>query len=123
VASYDGEFVRLEPSWQWPKPVQQPVPVLIGGGGKRAMRHAVDYGTGWMPMPSAQRFSERVGELAAIAAEAGKPTPAVTLTGVRPDRAVLEHYADAGLERAILMLPFDADVLPVVRECSRLIPQ
>jgi alkanesulfonate monooxygenase SsuD/methylene tetrahydromethanopterin reductase-like flavin-dependent oxidoreductase (luciferase family) len=24
VASFRGEFVRFEPSWQWPKPVQQP---------------------------------------------------------------------------------------------------
>src|SRR4051794_10495899 len=47
-ASYAGKHVRLEPSWQWPKPVQQPVPVLVGGSGKRAMRHAVDYAGGWM---------------------------------------------------------------------------
>ena len=25
---------RLEPSWQWPKPVQPQVPVLVGGGGQ-----------------------------------------------------------------------------------------
>src|SRR5512139_3119643 len=33
VASFEGEFVRFEPSWQWPKPVQRPrPPVLLGGG-------------------------------------------------------------------------------------------
>ncbi|MBV8691061.1 MAG: TIGR03619 family F420-dependent LLM class oxidoreductase, partial [Actinobacteria bacterium] len=30
-ASYEGEFVRFPPTWSWPKPVQRPLPVLIGG--------------------------------------------------------------------------------------------
>jgi probable F420-dependent oxidoreductase len=40
VASYQGEHVRFEPSWQWPKPVQRPgPPVLIGSGaGPRPVR-------------------------------------------------------------------------------------
>ena len=34
VASYDGEFAHLKPSWAWPKPVQQPrIPILVGAGG------------------------------------------------------------------------------------------
>src|SRR3954464_11305138 len=37
VASYDGKPARLEPSWQWPKPSQSTLPVLVGGGGRRAM--------------------------------------------------------------------------------------
>jgi probable F420-dependent oxidoreductase len=31
-ASFDGKWVRLSPSWAWPKPLQRPhPPVLIGG--------------------------------------------------------------------------------------------
>jgi probable F420-dependent oxidoreductase len=120
VAAYDGPHARLEPSWQWPKPVQTPMPVLIGGGGKRPMRHAVEYATGWMPMPSQQKFSERLAELAAIADEAGRPVPAVTLHAVRPDAGVLGHYASVGVERAILILPPLADVRPVIREWAGL---
>src|SRR4051794_18464470 len=52
VASYPGRQEGLEPSWQWPKPVQSPLPVLVGGGGRRAMRMAVELGAAWMPMPS-----------------------------------------------------------------------
>ena len=34
VASYDGEYASLKPSWAWPKPVQQPrIPILVGAGG------------------------------------------------------------------------------------------
>jgi probable F420-dependent oxidoreductase len=119
-ASYDGEFVSIQPSWQWPKPLQKPMPVLIGGGGKRPMRHAVEYGTGWMPMPSQQKFGDRLAELEEIAAEAGRPVPTTTLTAVRPDRGVLDHYESMGIERAVLILPFEADVLPVIKSWSGL---
>jgi probable F420-dependent oxidoreductase len=121
VAEYHGEHVSVQPSWSWPKPVQRPVPVLIGGGGRRPMRHAVEYATGWMPMPSAQSFGERLTELAEIAAEAGKPAPAVTLTGVRPESGVLDHYAELGIERAVLILPLQADVMAVIDEWSGLV--
>jgi len=123
VGEYDGDHANVSPSWQWPKPVQDPVPILVGGGGKRPMRHAVEYGTGWLPMPSRQKFGERLGELAEIAAEVGKPTPSVTLHAVRPDAGVLGHYAEMGIERAVLILPFQADVLAVVRDWAALIPR
>jgi probable F420-dependent oxidoreductase len=121
VASYDGKHASVSPSWQWPKPVQQPVPVLIGGGGTRPMRHAVEYATGWMPMPSPQKFSERLAELSDLAAEADKPVPSVTLTAVRPDRGVLDHYESMGVDRAVLILPMAADVLPAIDEWAGLV--
>lgn len=115
VASYDGTHARLAPSWQWPKPVQNPLPVLIGGAGRRPMQHVVEYATGWMPMPSRRKFSERLAMLAEVASAAGKPVPPVTLHAVRPDAGVLGHYASMGVERAVLILPPQADALPVIR--------
>src|SRR4029079_13379437 len=32
-ASYAGEHVSFGPSWAWPKPVQERIPVVIGAGG------------------------------------------------------------------------------------------
>src|SRR5690606_27111309 len=33
-AEYHGEFVDFGPTWQWPKPVQQPhPPIIVGGNG------------------------------------------------------------------------------------------
>jgi probable F420-dependent oxidoreductase len=48
-ASFQGEFVQFDPIWQWPKPVQQPHPlILIGGEGPRfgagQFQPAVGYG-------------------------------------------------------------------------------
>src|SRR5262249_6694393 len=55
IASFAGEFVRFEPSWQWPKPVQQPRPrVLLGGApGPTLFRHIAEYGDGWLPIGGA----------------------------------------------------------------------
>lgn len=51
VAAFTGAFVRLEPSWSWPKPVQRGgPPVLIGGAaGSKLFRHIAEYGDGWLP--------------------------------------------------------------------------
>jgi hypothetical protein len=47
--------------------------------------------------------------------------PSVTLHAVRPDAGVLGHYASIGVERAVLILPPQTDVLPVVREWAPLV--
>jgi len=121
VASYEGVHARVSESWQWPKPAQSPLPVLIGGSSRTAMRETVAYGTGWMPMPARQALPERLAELAALAAAAGRPVPPVTMYWARPDRGVLDHYAALGVQRSVLLLPFEPDVLPTLREWSRLV--
>jgi probable F420-dependent oxidoreductase len=121
VGSYDGKHARLSPSWQWPKPMQTPMPVLVAGSSKRAMRDAVGYGTGWMPMPSKQPLDERLAELAQYAADSGKPVPEVTMYWVRPDAGVLAHYASKGIARAVILLPFHGDVLPALHELAGLV--
>lgn len=52
VAGFEGEHLRISPSWSWPKPVQRPgVPVLVGGGaGPKLFAHVAEYGTGWIPI-------------------------------------------------------------------------
>lgn len=118
-ASYDGKYARLDPSWQWPKPVQSPLPVFVGGGGRRAMQHAIDYAGGWMPMPSREKLADRLATLGDMAEATGKPTPAVTLYLVRPDRNVVEHYAELGVERAVFLLPTRGDAVGAVRDIAR----
>ncbi len=121
VASYDGQHVRFGPSWQWPKPAQRPLPVLVGGGGRRAMRHAVEYASSWMPMPERARGSmrARIAELAGIAAQAGRPVPAVTVYSARADRAVLDHYAELGAERCVVMAPGQVATTTGLRKLGR----
>ena len=118
VAAYDGKHASLPPSWQWPKPAQPEVPVLVGGGGRRAMQLAIDVGGGWMPMPSREKFPDRMAALAALAGDAGRPVPPVTLYLVRPDRDVVAHYADIGVERVVFLLPTRGDAVAGLRDIA-----
>lgn len=118
VASYDGKHAQLSPSWQWPKPAQERLPVFVGGGGRRAMQHAVDYAGGWMPMPSREKLADRMATLREIAADAGKPVPDVTMYLVRPDRDVTAHYADLGVQRVVFLLPTRGDAVGAIGEIA-----
>jgi probable F420-dependent oxidoreductase len=44
-----------------PRPVQQPgPPIWVGGNSKRAIRRAVELGSGWVPMPSPQKAARHL---------------------------------------------------------------
>jgi probable F420-dependent oxidoreductase len=48
VASFDGKHVQLAPCRMDPKPIQAPhVPIIVGGHGKRSLRRAAEFGSGW----------------------------------------------------------------------------
>ena len=127
VASYRGEFVRFEPSWQWPKPVQQPRPrVLIGGGaGPRLFAHIAEYADGWMPIGGTGVRTALPELRRAFEARDRDPQALhVVPMGVLPDRAKLDHYASIGVTEAVLRLPplpRDA-VLPVLDEYAQYLP-
>jgi probable F420-dependent oxidoreductase len=117
-ASYDGKHARLEPSWQWPKPKQPQLPVLVGGGGRRAMQLAVDIHGGWMPMPSKEKLVDRLATLRELAESAASPMPAVTMYAVRPDRDVVAHYDSLGIDRCVFLLPPRGDAVAAVRDIA-----
>lgn len=48
-ASYTGKYFTLESVQSYPKPVQQPVPVYIGGNSPEGLRRCARYGQGWLP--------------------------------------------------------------------------
>lgn len=49
AANYDGEYVHFEGVDLYPKPVQNPFPIYVGGNHPNAMERAVRYGQGWLP--------------------------------------------------------------------------
>ena len=75
--TFAGEFWRLDRVRVWPKPVQRPLPVWIGGASEAAMRRAGRLGDGWIPsfIPP-DRFAAGVARTQAFAAEAGRAVPA-----------------------------------------------
>jgi probable F420-dependent oxidoreductase len=124
VAEFEGRFVRFEPSWQWPKPIQQPRPrILVGGAaGPRLFAHVAEWADGWMPIGGAG-IQQALPELRR-AFEARGRDPAslhVVPMGVLPDSAKLDYYASIGVTEAILRLPSAPrdEVLPILDAYAR----
>jgi probable F420-dependent oxidoreductase len=118
-AAFQGEFVRFEASWQWPKPLQQPRPrTLIGGGaGPRLFAHICEYADGWIPIGGAG-LGAALPELRRAFAEAGRDPAALHVVpmGVFPDSGKLDHYRALGVTEAVLRVPSAPrdQVLPVL---------
>ena len=103
-ASFHGEHVSFERIWSWPKPAQRPhPPILVGGNGPTVLDRVLDFGDAWMPN-HADNVIERIGELRRRADEAGRDIPVIVM-GPPPDSAVLQRYAQAGVQRVLFWLP------------------
>ena len=126
VASFDGEFVRFEPSWQWPKPVQQPRPrVLIGGGaGPKLFSHIAEYADGWLPIGGAGMAAE-LDRLGDAMREQGRDPAELHIVpmGVFPSEEKLAYYREVGVTETVLRLPSAPrdEVMPVLDEYAQYI--
>ena len=105
-AEYHGELVDFGPTWQWPKPVQQPhPPILVGGDGVNTLQRVVRYGDEWMPIFGRSDALSRIPELQELAAEAGRDPIPVTSFGAPANAEAIDELAEAGVHRAILPVP------------------
>jgi len=108
VAEFQGEFVRFEPSWQWPKPVQQPRPrVLIGGAASaKLFDHIAEYGDGWLPIGGAGLREALPALRRAVKARGRDPSNLhIVPMGVLPTPGKLDYYRESGVTECILRLP------------------
>lgn len=108
IASYDGQYARLKPSWAWPKPAQRGVPVLVGAGGTpKNFDWIVANADGWITTPIETDVEERVTALSKAWAEAGRegsPRVVVLVTS-RLEPGQLERWAEIGVDEVLLGLP------------------
>jgi len=124
VASFKGEQVSLEPSWAWPKPLQQPRPrVLIGGGaGPTLLAHVAEFADGWIPIGGAG-IKQALPKLRRAFEERGRDPGALHVVpmGVLPDEDKLSYYESIGVTEAVLRLPSAPrdEVLPVLDRFAR----
>ncbi len=128
VASFDGEFVSFEPSWQWPKPVQQPRPrILIGGGaGPKLFSHIAEYADGWLPIGGAGMATE-LDRLRECMAERDRDPSELHIVpmGVFPSPEKLAYYREVGVTEVVLRLPsaIRDEVMPVLDDYVQYIDQ
>jgi probable F420-dependent oxidoreductase len=107
-ASFSGDHVTIEPSWAWPKPVQQPGPPIVLGGdaGPRTAADIAEFCDGWMPIGGRHpldKWDEVVRACEAIGRD-----PATVELGVfyAPiDEQKLTGLAERGVVRAVFPLP------------------
>lgn len=100
--SHDGAFYRLQESPALPKPVQKPIPMIIGGGGKRrtpalAARFATEFN---LPFQALDATSEQFSRVRAACEAAGRDATDLTwsvaqVLCVGKDDAELTRRADA----------------------------
>ncbi|HYV60683.1 MAG TPA: LLM class F420-dependent oxidoreductase [Acidimicrobiia bacterium] len=125
-AEFDGEFVRLPPSWSWPKPVQKPwPPILIGGAaGPTLFAHIAEYADGWIPIGGAG-VREALPDLHRAMEGAGRDPADVRIVpfGTIPEPDKLDYYDSIGIDEVVLRIPLgDAGVvLPVLDEYAALV--
>jgi alkanesulfonate monooxygenase SsuD/methylene tetrahydromethanopterin reductase-like flavin-dependent oxidoreductase (luciferase family) len=107
--SYEGPHASVEPSWSWPKPVQQPRPPIHLGGRASTQLFAdiAAYGDGWLPiegygavLPHMTRLRDPFEATGRSHAEA-----VVSVFSSTGDLGVVESYAEAGVARAVVWLP------------------
>lgn len=127
-AAFHGEFVRFDPIWCYPKPVQQPhPPVLLAGESGHTLGRVVDFGDGWFPRGRVGDAAILAGlaDLRARAARAGRDmrTISVSVFGAGPEPAALDAFAAAGVTRAILRLPSEGreQILPLLDRYATLV--
>jgi probable F420-dependent oxidoreductase len=122
---FSGELVKFDEMMQWPKPVQKPhPPILVGGAFPHAARRAVAYGDGWIPNDRGMDLIDALGEFHKMAKAAGRDPASLSFDvfGARREADTLKRYRDAGVTRAIFMLPSKGrdEVLPMVDQCAAL---
>lgn len=127
VAEFDGEFVHLQPSWCWPKPVQSPHPkIYLGGSGPVTMKHAAEWADVWYPTPPLNdpTMERSVPAFRALLEENGRDPESVPI-GVAPgpvDVALLETYRDLGISHVNLALFGDTrdETLAILDQLNKL---
>jgi probable F420-dependent oxidoreductase len=51
AAEFHGQYVKFDPIWSWPKPVQKGgPPIILGSQSARVFERVVEYCDGWMPI-------------------------------------------------------------------------
>jgi probable F420-dependent oxidoreductase len=127
VASYEGTYVRLPPSWSWPKPRQRPhPPILIGApASARNFRRIAAWADGWIPMgtPDLARFDQTLDELNAAWESAGRAercpvTVSLLSVPLKGLASATERCAELGVERVLLRVA-DLDAADAHEQLTR----
>jgi probable F420-dependent oxidoreductase len=125
--SFDGEFVAFAGVNAYPRPVQRPLPVVIGGHSEAAHRRAARSGQGWYGfLLDLEQTAEQVAGVRRALAAAGRDPDDLELTvspSVRMDPETADAFGELGVDRLVLVPRFDARLEAVERFVRRNAPR
>ncbi|MBA8960462.1 putative F420-dependent oxidoreductase [Rhodococcus percolatus] len=108
VATFEGEFVRVDSVRVNPKPVRdRRIPVVLGGNSDAALRRVAAWGDGWygFNLDGVDAVTERIRTIHALCRDAGRDAEelrlAVALREVDPSD--VESLVDAGVDELVLV--------------------
>ena len=117
TSQFEGEYYSLNPCQMFPKPVQSPLPIHIGGESDAALTRVARAGDGWHTFNRApEDLAAPLARLDGLLAEHGRSRAEVTVT-VCPyfqplDADTTARYAEAGADAvSALLIPVDEDSL------------
>ena len=125
-AEFKGEHVAFSPSWQWPKPMQQPHPPIWLGvaPGPRNLRLLAEMADGWIPI-GGRGLTQAVPELRRVAEEIGRDMSNFDIVpfGSTPDRGKFEHFAALGVTEIVTNAPSGTrdEVLPFLDQYADIV--
>jgi len=124
-SQYDGEFVTLPPSAQYPKPVQKPHPPLyFGGEGKAALRRVARFGHWYGVDVMPDEVPQKMAELKVHCDREGRDVNDVKIAlcpYANPcDRDTLRRYEDAGVDQVVMaaFVPGQAEMEAVIDDIA-----
>jgi hypothetical protein len=126
-ASFRGAFVNFEEAFMWPKPVQQPrPPLLIGGGATQSVFDDVlGWADGWIPVPYLGHTPDDVVRLRHLAEDRGRDPRSLTIVvdGLPADPALFDPWVEIGVDAILMPVESDSleDVLPVLDDAGPVI--
>jgi probable F420-dependent oxidoreductase len=121
--AYRGPYVSFESVQAMPRPVQNPIPIVVGGRTPPAYRRAVTQGHGWygfgLDVAETQKSVNGLRDAekkVSRPADLGRLEISITPPGFDiPDKATIDAYAGAGVDRLILRPRPDMDAAALER--------
>lgn len=106
---HQGKYVEFAGVDAYPRPVQRPIPIVVGGESAGALRRAVLLGDGWYGFNLDVASTERQLALLRAEADAAGRDFAELSTTITPSEAmtpeVVREYGRLGVDRLVLMPP------------------
>lgn len=107
---HESDFLRWTNFKSYPRPIQDPLPLIIGGAKKNAMKRVARYGQGWYaPAASVDQLAGMLPALDEACAAEGRDRSTIEITTMyvpvmEPAAEAIPRYRDLGVGRLVIPL-------------------